>query len=108
MSRKLTRVRIADLVSYLMAGKRTKTQLARRIGISRTTASDWVNILHKAGCLHIAGYVQTKANGYRAAVYAWGKDDDAPRPRAMTSAERVRRVRDKSTLDRAWKPTIGV
>ena len=103
MSRKLTRVRIAGMLQFLATGARTKTQVAKRVGISRTSANEWVNVLHEAGLVHITGYMFTRATGYRAAVYRWGKDVDTPKPAAQTGAERVAKCRDKVTLDRAWK-----
>lgn len=108
MSRKLTRVRIAAMIACLASGHRTKAQLAKRIGISRTSANEWVNVLHEARCLHIKGYVFTRSNGYQAAVYAWGPGEDALKPRPKTSTERVYKARGKTGLDQAWKPNQGV
>jgi len=101
--RKLTRARIAKMLTYLMDHGCTKSELAKRMQMSRTCAGDWVNALHAAHCVYIAGYTQTLRNGTRATIYRWGQSDDVPKPLALTSAQRVARCRDKSTIDRAWK-----
>jgi predicted transcriptional regulator len=100
---KLTRADVAGMIAFLMAKPRTKPQLAKLIGVSRDTAGGWLNALHAEGCVHIKGYVLTRSNGYRAAVYAWGPGEDAVKPRPATSSERARKCMNKATLDRAWQ-----
>lgn len=101
--RKLSRERVVALISRLMTRGCTKAELARHMKMSRTSAGDWINALHKGRCVYIAGYTQTLRNGFRATIYRWGQSDDAPKPIALTSAQRTAKARDKSTLDRAWR-----
>lgn len=104
--RKLTRSRIVTLIKYAQMRPFTAKQLAKFMGMSRTSAYDWLREMHEAGIVYIHAYVPTLRNGDRAKVFAWGSNADAEKPPAKTSAERVAKVRDKSTLERAWR-TMG-
>lgn len=102
--RKLTRARIVALVKYCQHRPFTAMQLARAIGMSRTSAYDWLREMHEAGVVYVYGYMPTAKNGFRAKIFAWGAREDTEKPRAMSSSERVARVRDKSlSLGRAWQ-----
>ena len=102
--RKLTRARIVTLIKYCQHRPFTAMQLARAIGMSRTSAYDWLREMHEAGVVYVYGYTPTLKNGYRSKIFAWGANEDVEKPRAMSSTQRVARVRDKSrSLERAWQ-----
>jgi len=103
--RKLSRTRagVVRLIAFLMSGNRTAREIARHMQCSRGTVYNWLRDFRAARCIHISAYVYTRGNGYVTPVYTWGRDVDATKPTAMTTAERVRRCRDKSTIDRAWR-----
>lgn len=101
--RKFTRAEICKLMLYLSTGNRTRYQVRRHMGCSHDTAARWVKQLHTMQCLHVVDYVAAKGNGYKSEVFAWGRGIDATKPVALTSTERVRKIRDRSTLDRAWR-----
>lgn len=101
--RKMNRARIVGIMRYLMMQPRTKAQLQKFAGISRTTANDWMNELHRAGCVHISGYVLNPRSGYQAGIFAWGCREDALKPAPTTSAQRVRKCRNKVTLENVWR-----
>lgn len=101
--RRFSYAKQAELTWLLMTNRRSSASLAKSADISRTAAQNWINALHGAGCIHIDEWIKMPRSTRWTRIWAWGHGDDAPRPRAKTSAERNRISRDRSTLDKAWR-----
>jgi hypothetical protein len=75
----------ARLQKLIEARPSTTDELAVRAHVSKKTAWRFVNA-HRAR-MHISKYRPRAANGYAAAVWAWGAGEDAKPPRAKTPNE---------------------
>lgn len=67
------------------------SSLAERAIMSVGRAQIILKKLHEAGSVRIVGWKRPQGSGALAAIWAWGKGADAPRPAKLTNAERCRR-----------------
>lgn len=96
--------KLASMTQLLMSKPRTALELACVAKVSDTGARNWINALHRAGCLHVKCYVDTPRSKIGSRVFAWGEGEDAPRPEPLSAIERHYRSRNKATtLQRAWR-----
>lgn len=85
---------VARLAVREMAnGPVTAKMLAALCGITEAGARNNLRALHEAKLIHIASWMNYSDRGAPVPRYAAGKGKDAPRPKAMTDAERMRKYR---------------
>ena len=86
------------MIRALMEGPSTVPEIVYECGLSYTTVRRYVHALHKAGCVHIAGW-DVDGNGRRT-LRAWqlGQAKDKPRPAPIQNKDRAARYRERARV----------
>jgi hypothetical protein len=101
--RRFSRQHIAQMVRALMHKGHTARTLSIAMSVDESTARRWLRAFHDAEVIHVAGYAPVRNRAPQAPIYRFGQGDDAPKAEPMSGAERKRKHRDRSTLERAWR-----
>ena len=101
--RRFSRQHIALMIRALMTKGHTARTLSISMSIDESTARRWLPAFHGARVIHVAGYAPARNRAPQAPIYRFGQGDDASRAEPMSGAERKRKHRDRSTLERAWR-----
>lgn len=71
--------------------------LAEAVGVSRRTAEHFLSEFHEYGVIHICGWRKIHRNGPALPMFAWGKGEDEPMPKAARISRHLgRRMSEKS------------
>lgn len=94
---KVNIIAIKVLAVALLEKPRTQPELIEVTGLANSTISRYLGILHsKPNIVYIAEWRRKSERGNPSAVWAWGyKEFDAPKPKALSSAEYNKRWRKK-------------
>lgn len=95
---------IARVLAFLKThGDHSSVGLQSSLGLSRTTASHVMSVLHRRGCTHIARFEPIPGNSKRRAIYRYGPGVDAtyssnfPGKRDYLEEERIWLAASKSS-----------
>lgn len=92
---------VASLMSELMRGQGTRTELSDRTGLDRKFISRMLAALKEQDCVYTIGWSRDKTGRQQQAVFSLGHGDDAPRPLPQTQAERdAKRYRKRKQSER--------
>ena len=80
----------------LMQQRGTVPQLAQAAGVSIRTVQRYLRALRHRRLARIEAWLPDACGRPRIALWAMGNGADAPRPAAMTAAERQRKVRQRA------------
>lgn len=90
-------LRIERIQGMLRAQDMTLQEIADGIHLTLRWTREYIAHLHQNKMVHIAGYrlqsMQHKTVSH--ALYCWGEAKDAPKPPALTGAQRARRKRER-------------
>lgn len=88
----LTKYRMEQIAAALQAGPMCAHDLAPKVFLCFEQARRYLQFMHGQGQVHIAKWTLRRTpRATRVAAYAAGPGQDAPRPEALTNAQRQRR-----------------
>jgi predicted ArsR family transcriptional regulator len=70
-------------------------EIARRLGMRRTSVGDPIHRMRKRGDVWIAGWERSTGSGQMVPLYALGNGRDRPRPKPYSHLERCARYRER-------------
>jgi len=92
-----TAIAMKELMLLLHKSARTKYELKDLVGVSNTTISRWINMLHRAQLVYIYSWERIGGRGNWTARWEYGYQRlDALKPKALTSSEYNKRARAKA------------
>jgi len=106
-----TVIAVKILLRALYIQPLTKAELHEVTGMTNTTISRWIKVLHtKPGMVYISGYKRVGERGCWSALWSFGFGQiDALRPRALTMSEYNVRWRERKAREaRILATPIGV
>lgn len=84
----------AILQSAMVERPRSYDDLVNICGLSKPAVARWIKTMHLAGFAYIAGWGADRNNRLFVPLWAWGREQDAPRPGPQrTPAERMKALR---------------
>lgn len=84
------RENLARLLAAMLEGTRTSRQLAEDSGMAYGTVIEFTTTLHQHGVIHIASWAPSASGkGSSAAQWQLGPGTDAPKRKALTTAQRT-------------------
>ena len=89
-------VKIEQMRTALMKEPQRYTDLAELTGLSKPAVTLWIKAIKRIHAVHIADWVTDVRGRLFVARFAWGEQDDAPRPGPQrTAADRMRDMRKR-------------
>lgn len=90
--------RMPKLITLIAQKGYTAVELAELLHCTVRSSRDMLQKLKADKSIYIQSYRRINVNGW-AAVYRSGAGEDAPRPAPLTNRNRVKKFREKETLD---------
>lgn len=100
------RVMVGKMLAELMTGECSTQDLVDASGLVNSTVREWLRDWRKAGAVRISRWESIRSGQVTKPLYSLNPDGlrDAPRPKAVKSAERTRRYRLRQSLMRRGTP----
>lgn len=91
-SRSVAKMRIERIKDVMYLQPMTARELAEAVFITPAHARAYINFFYQRNMMHIHRYKRNLHDTHKryVAVYAWGKGEDAEKPKKLTDAERSR------------------
>jgi hypothetical protein len=92
------------MIALMCVRETNRAQIREATGLSQTTVNRWLAVLHQApnNLIYISKYTRSATVGPYTEWYSFGFcQQDVPRPRPLTKAERNRKARRKYRTDRS-------